>query len=357
MDASYNPPSQGSGGRGIGGRGDGGRGERSPAAGRQGRHEAPARGKGQAKAPPSTTSGTSATSNQTTMPQFAKTIGDAGVTPPVAASVTQAAAPTEQERAALTSLVAQATAAYAETAAAPTKQLVPDKVHDDDANSTATAPAGNTTTAKCQLAPATRGRSNDPKARNSTNSSAARMQASTPAPFEWVQPPQRYVARYSIKVHLEKAPDKQGAPRDVLLMALGEIVDKLHELDTQLLFYPFLQGDQLPITNRLLRSDQLMRSDKGLKRFFFNVSPRRNGGNLYVEVLMGSSKPWSELESELDFWLKDHQHGMWMRVLQHEKTIMLGWLLFSHSNLHFRALASAASEHLGFPVDFRYRMI
>jgi hypothetical protein len=148
---------------------------------------------------------------------------------------------------------------------------------------------------------------------NRKSTSLVKKNPTSPVPFECAHLPQLYMARYSIKVHLEKVPEKQGASKDVLLVALGEIVNKLQELDSQLLFYPYLQVDQLPITNHLLCLDQLKWTDKELKKFFFNVSPWQNSGNIYVEVLMWSSKPWNELEDELEFWLKENQ--------QHEQQI------------------------------------
>jgi hypothetical protein len=83
----------------------------------------------------------------------------------------------------------------------------------------------------------------------------------------------------------------------------------------------------------------------------------KKGGNLYVNVLMGSSKSWDDLVANIDYWLKENKHVMWLRKLQQEKVLDVGWLLFSHSNLNHRALASAASAMLGFDVYFHYRMI
>jgi hypothetical protein len=223
------------------------------------------------------------------------------------------------------------------------QQPVQTVTQEDDDSSVATAPVENRTSSKVQKAMAKK---------KPVPSTSRRQQVQSPAPFQDVYPPRRHVAMYSLKINLERAPDGPGGSMDTLVATVGEIVNKFRKLDDNLIFYPYLAEHHKPLTNHLLRLDQLKKEVKELQRFFFNMTPRKNGGNLYIEVLMGSSKSWDDLSGNIDYWLKENKHGMWLHKLQQEKVLDVGWLLFFHSNLNHRALASTASDMLGFDVNF-----
>jgi hypothetical protein len=64
---------------------------------------------------------------------------------------------------------------------------------------------------------------------------------------------------------------------DTLVATVGKIVDKLSKLDDNLIFYPYLAEHHKPLTNRLLRSDQLKKELKELQRFFFQHDTAQEG--------------------------------------------------------------------------------
>lgn len=209
--------------------------------------------------------------------------------------------------------------------------------HDEDA-SQATEQAGNTGNGKKKPAEKKKKKKN---------------KIVSPAPFQDVQPPRKFVSRYTLKIHTEDSTDSMGT----LLTAVGSIIEKFREHDSKLVFIPVRKIDQLPVTNRIISKAQLVPNLTQIQKFFPTLSPRRYKRNQYIDVLMGHSIPFEELINNVDWWLRENTHGLWKKKIQHEAVRYVGWLLFSHSNLNPGNLSDAVEESLGFEVEMRWKMI
>ena len=155
-----------------------------------------------------------------------------------------------------------------------------------------------------------------------------------------------------------KLPKAEGdTSLDILIEALGEVVDKIHDEDKSSVVYPYLDQNQLPLKNRLIRSDQLGPKLSDVQRYFDRAGTRKYGGMMYCELLMGHTKPFEDIMQEIGYWFKENNYGLYHRTITTEKAYQVGWLMFSNSNMETKPLAAAIEKALGFPVDLVNKMI
>jgi hypothetical protein len=95
------------------------------------------------------------------------------------------------------------------------------------------------------------------------------------------------------------------------------------------------------------------------KTYFHQANPRVEGGFVYMRVWLGHAKAPETLKEDLNWWLQDHQYGLYPRSIQAERISVVGWLLYSTREVSCSSLQAALEKRFDnkFEVGCRYRMI
>jgi len=92
--------------------------------------------------------------------------------------------------------------------------------------------------------------------------------------------------------------------------------------------------------------------------YFPQAQPRARGGYTYTLVLLGFHEPFPKVIKAMVSWFQKMKFGLWKSLLQLEKPIALGWLLFSTSTIDKEVVCSKISLHISsIPVSFCWKMI
>jgi len=92
--------------------------------------------------------------------------------------------------------------------------------------------------------------------------------------------------------------------------------------------------------------------------YFPGAKPQKTGGDTYMAVLVGMSKPLPKVVKNLSAWMRNKCFGLWRAYLQSEQPTSLGWLLFSMQTMQVERLQEAISEAIdGIPIGLRWKTI
>ena len=91
---------------------------------------------------------------------------------------------------------------------------------------------------------------------------------------------------------------------------------------------------------------------------YFNCAQAKSaGGRIYVDVYVQHSISISNIWSNYDWWLNDHNMGIYNRKLQVRRAARMGWLIYFNQALDEKVLASEIEVEIGVAVNRRYRYI
>jgi hypothetical protein len=181
-------------------------------------------------------------------------------------------------------------------------------------------------------------------------------QGQTKKPSTFPNLPDRdHVLRYDFKICVPETGPGERSDK-ILHEALSSFIEKLLEEDSTAYVGPW-RANEKDAPPPIFRAADIPSKMGALKKYFPRANPIRNGGHVYVPVLIGHTVPLPEIKENIEWWLKEWTHGMWLRPLQCEDTTVLGWLLYSLLSMDLVSLAEVISSWLGVPVGLRFRMI
>ena len=138
-------------------------------------------------------------------------------------------------------------------------------------------------------------------------------------------------------------------------LVLKDVWTKLKETDPRLVIYPWSkESAKVP---GLTKVEELPDKVPAIQEFFDRAFPRKAGGTMYVSVFLGHDKPFQDMHSELDWWLVGQGYGWYLKALQCEKSVVIGWLLFSTIDMDREVLAEEIRQLTGVEVGLRFRTI
>jgi len=86
-------------------------------------------------------------------------------------------------------------------------------------------------------------------------------------------------------------------------------------------------------------------------KYFLGAKPQKTGGETYMALLVGMSKPLPKVVKNLSAWMHNKGFGLWRAYLRSEQPTSLGWLRFSMQTMQVELLQEAISEALdGIPI-------
>ena len=83
------------------------------------------------------------------------------------------------------------------------------------------------------------------------------------------------------------------------------------------------------------------------KTFFHQAQPKVIGGFVCMQVWLGHDKEPASLHKDLNWWMKEQQHGLHRRSIQAENISAVGWLLCSTKDINCAALQASIEKRPG----------
>ena len=174
-------------------------------------------------------------------------------------------------------------------------------------------------------------------------------------------PKRRYQIRvdWKIKVELQATFAKAF---DELHSRIEDVFAEICEHDSKAVIYPYFVDKFNDPSFPPLKSVKAIPSKPGeFKQYFDRAFPKttKSDGNfVHTSVYLGLSKPLEEIRDNMTFFFKDHEHGIYVRQLQTEKTVAMGWLLWSIESTDKEALKNELSAMAGnIPIGLRWKTI
>ena len=166
------------------------------------------------------------------------------------------------------------------------------------------------------------------------------------------KPARKHMVRYDIK--LSVTPCEATEALTELSKVLVSIWTVLRNADKKLVIYPWKEGSSFAPLQKIKDMPTLL---PDIGRYFNRAFPRKIGGTTYISVYLGHEKPFKTMQDELAWWFSNHQYGWYVKPLQCERSICIGWLLYSTLDMDREQLAEEIRRQIGVKVGLRFRTI
>jgi hypothetical protein len=166
------------------------------------------------------------------------------------------------------------------------------------------------------------------------------------------KPARKHMFRYDIK--LDVAPCEAKDSLAALSKVLVEVGTALRDADKKLVIYPWKEGSTAP---PLQKTKEMPTTLPDIARYFDRAFPRKAGGTTYVSVYLGHEKSFKKLHEEVSWWFSNHGFGWYLKALQCERSMCIGWLLYSTLDMDKEQLADEIRRTIGVKVGLRFRTI
>jgi len=168
------------------------------------------------------------------------------------------------------------------------------------------------------------------------------------------KPVRKYAIRYDLKLALP--PTEPADALEALVMVLQKVWKQLKEADKRLVVYPWGNKEAKKLSV-LKKVEDLPERVPAIQEYFNRAFPRKAGGVMYVSVYLGHDRSFKEMHSEVDWWLVQEGFGWYKKALQCEKSVVIGWLLYSTIDMDRELLASEIFKATNVQVGLRFRTI
>ena len=169
------------------------------------------------------------------------------------------------------------------------------------------------------------------------------------------KPLRKWSARYDLKLLLP--PTEPAQALEALKGVLREVWTVLKEADKKMVIYPWSNNAESRIFSGLKKVEELPETLSGIQEYFNRAFPRKQGGTIYVSVFLGHEKTFKEMSTDYGWWFSGHNCGWYLKALQCEKSVVIGWLLYSTIDMDRDLLAAEILKTTGVSVGLRFKTI
>ena len=166
-----------------------------------------------------------------------------------------------------------------------------------------------------------------------------------------------YVKRYDLRLKVNPSTNPTAEIHTSLKMVLGE----LWKQDLSLMLIPYKeedhQDDRAYIWSTNSKKLDGVTTLQGLQKYLHGIRPRTKGGDLYCQIALASNKSMVKIMEESGYWFQETGHGLWIRQVQAERVVTLGWLLYSHRKIDLTALQEILEQRTRAKLGLRFRAI
>lgn len=164
-----------------------------------------------------------------------------------------------------------------------------------------------------------------------------------------------YRSRATFKFSLPSSPN----PLKTLTETLQELIKNLQETtERDIGIIPWKDND-IPYFHSLSDPDHIPSTIGKLLLYSPRIFPgKANKPNIvYAKLHIAHDQLFTDIQTELDYWLRSNNHGMYYNMLQVESVVDVGWLLYSLRCMDAGALAEELYDNYGIEIGLRWKVI
>jgi hypothetical protein len=150
--------------------------------------------------------------------------------------------------------------------------------------------------------------------------------------------------------------DALKAVRDTLAKILSQIWDP----DKKARVLPwYLDSKSQPLHSM----DDIPTVISSLRQYFPRLTPNSTGGTKFMSIRLRLSVPVSTLKDDIDWYMRDNKHGLYVTQIQAETVDTILWLLWSHDMIDVKVLCTILEERVSaivnqkISIGLRWRII
>ena len=141
---------------------------------------------------------------------------------------------------------------------------------------------------------------------------------------------------------------------------LSKILAKIWDSDKKAKVVPWYNNSQAPLIGCL---EDLPTKLSALRQYFPRLTPNSKGGTKFSSIRLWLSLPATTLKEDIDWYLRDNKHGLYVAQIQAETVDTILWLLWSHDMIDTEVLRHSLEVHVAIatgvdiPIGLRWRII
>ena len=128
-----------------------------------------------------------------------------------------------------------------------------------------------------------------------------------------------------------------------LLLTLTNILTNMWESDKRMQVLPWYDNSQAPPITSVAK---LPKTFSLLCQYFPHLTPTAMGGTKYTSIRIHSQVPPLTLKNDIDWYLRDNNHGLYPAQVQAETVDTILWLLWSSDLTDTSALRPVLEDAL-----------
>ena len=164
-----------------------------------------------------------------------------------------------------------------------------------------------------------------------------------------------YTSRITVKLSLPTSND----PLSTLVSAYQALLTKFKEVTQGTIGIIPWRNDDIPRYHSITEPSHVPNILGKLLVYSPRLFPgKANKPNVvYAKIHLAHECLFNDIQSELSYWLRSNNHGMYYNMLQAESVVDIGWLLYSLRCMDAGALAEELFDQYGIEIGFRWKII
>ena len=160
--------------------------------------------------------------------------------------------------------------------------------------------------------------------------------------------------RYDMRLQLDKIMEEPESTK-ALVAKFRALFKKVQEEESSAILYPYsTTSSAVPITDVA----RLPNTYTELRRYIPTIKPPlKNSDLVYGQVYIGTNSAFDDWKTTFLEWTRNHGHGLYIKFVQDERTIPMGYLLSTHKMSNSPWYQELLSSKSGIKISTRFRKI
>ena len=165
----------------------------------------------------------------------------------------------------------------------------------------------------------------------------------------------KYTSRVTLKLSLPPSTN----PLNTILQTLQEFIEKLTEINQGDIGLIAWKQQDVNQHDALTEPEHIPPTLSKLLIYSPRIFPGKinKPNTVYAKLNIAHEELFTDIQTELDYWLRSNSHGLYYNMLQEESVISIGWLLYSLRSMDAGALAEELFDSHGIEVGLRWQVI
>jgi hypothetical protein len=146
----------------------------------------------------------------------------------------------------------------------------------------------------------------------------------------------------------------------ILKEALQQFLEIVLQADPKTILPPYLELDRNDKSVSDLSSAftvSSVDSFHALKKYFFRLSPRDEGGISWCSIILAQALPFPIFMDKAKYSLENNDFSLWPKASDNENTTDVGWLLYSTRAQDEERLSSLLADLIGENIGIKWKPV